>query len=480
MASIKNEVFVSDIDEWGGDIGFASIYKSLLKEAENSRRITIITAYYSSKFISGFFKELARSGNVEIEKIELRILVGADSPLIAVNDISNRKKLSESLLKLKFKSLEIRVAETNGAPLHTKLFQFKKQTSTTYLVGSANASFAIGGSEKPGSRRELMIGITGKHAALDAYTEGLWESGTRLEDVAGTGRSAKPASLYDFLLNGYLWYRPQVTRSFTFDTIKPSREQRRKLSGVFSKGVEVRDADPKAEGFGFNLNAALARMNNESDYEESDQEVGKRLTKARPKSVQTAFGYWVPRSWGEELKGEFLSGETSLAQRLKKVKANMIGTDFGSVADEVIAQRTDWIRLFQKHEVEYTNLSAESDIDLKARFRKFWDKWLEWLDDDDLIAQLSRKIYVEAMPAFEESGGAWQRFDSSFFSNLALQLGLGRQSRIAKEFAHVIGDGTWTSKKLRAAVTKNVENGNFDDSFGNDGDDDEIDGDEDE
>jgi hypothetical protein len=96
-----------------------------------------------------------------------------------------------ALVELGYRDLEISIVGRAPVHFHTKVFRFLRTTRPSWFIGSAN----------PGSERhELMMRLSGRHAALSDYIDAVFAVAQSVEGVIPARQ--RPATLRDFLYQG--------------------------------------------------------------------------------------------------------------------------------------------------------------------------------------------------------------------------------------------------------------------------------------
>lgn len=254
---------------------FASLEDALFDSASKANEITILGGFFNAAWIVQLCKKLPKTHRASCR---VRIAVGLTARILAPSVWEDMRCISKELKQCGFRKLEIGIVVPAPTHFHTKLFRFLHGTQPHWYIGSAN----------PGSdRHELMVRFNGKHEALADYIKAVFGKAT---PVTTSPPTTKFQSLREFFLFGMLYHKSPPQSLFTFEAFKIHPSDRSKLMAALAAGQNLEHAQPRTEGFGFDLISALGGAIKAREDEKQASRV-----QLRPFCIETVYGYWMPR-----------------------------------------------------------------------------------------------------------------------------------------------------------------------------------------
>lgn len=384
--------------------------------ANGADRIVILSAYYGIDYIKTALAALP----VRVRRnCSLTMVFGVEPVSRLAQAVDALRALQKKLVGLGFRSPSIRLFNKN-APFHTKLYYFKRSTQPIWFIGSANASPAING-----ERHELMLRLTGRHSVLGEYIDEVIQNSVVVEKA-----HREPFVVNDirsFLLNGSLCYRPLSRVSFTFEACQINSEHRAVLKKSLAEASEVPHADPQTEGFGFSLANAVEQLTGErfAALTEVDRAVGR--VKFRHMAVETIYGYWLPATYARYVEGKLGEVEAKSIKEMDRFAAKLKGAQQDRLDRELERHVEGLQAFFASHSVE-----IKPKLHFKKRFGDFVRARRRLLADEERLERMVRRLHIEQMPDIWNDEDAAQKFENSFFEDLALRFDAPRKSSIAR------------------------------------------------
>ena len=444
-AAYLSRMFQS-LDDNGQD-KFRKLSESIKDDAANSTRIRIVSGYFGEDYVLELLSQIptrrARS------RCQVTLVFGYDNSTEFVHGKLRVSALKNNIVNLGYKksSVDIRLFK-NSAPLHTKLYGFLRNTFPVWYVGSANLSKAI-----EGDRHELMVRITGRSEALEAYVDNLLTHSGDVNSILSGGISGLP----EFFSFGSLLFKPTRYRRFTYDAFEIKQADRRKISDQLGKNSKVPHSDPAAEGFGFNLLSAIGI--------EEDPMVGNQSrVRLRRYCIESVYGYWMPKPFVQKVQSLM-----SCDKEKERKKFLAIGENLKNMPDSELVYR------FQ----EYLDASKEffSNLEIQAvprkeqikSFKEFVDVRRKWLEDSNSIwiERNSSKFILEEMPNIWADPHASERFVTSICEDISAVLNSPERKPMIygklKERLGLIGSPTaeFVREKLESKITTRFFNESF-------------------
>lgn len=294
---------------------------------------------------------------------------------------------------------------------HSKLYILRREGETTTYVGSSNATGpAFGGNE------EVLLKVDGVYspAGVEDYLESLRASGQSLD-----GGICK-LSLEHFFREARLIFRP--TRADPFRLQLPSvlelpEASRRARGLVYSKA-----------GAAFSLWSAVELDDDSGDGEDS-KETSQVTAMLRPYAIETAYGFWLPVPYFEELSSLF---DQAAARKIKRLE------ELGKKLDQREARvRTQFAEALSEVQVRGRKpLTSEACARKEQAFENLLEVSRQRLRDSDWIKAHAKRLYDAVVPDLFSDPESRSAFLSSFTYDLALRLDdPGRKRpRIVKAF----------------------------------------------
>lgn len=409
---------------------FFEFNEAVEKTASRATEITVLGGYYNADAL------VALCCNVPSKrrgKCKVRIAVGVEAMALIVRLWEDMTAVASQLRNCGFGNVTVSIVNLSAVHFHTKLFRFLHTTQPVWFIGSAN----------PGSvRHELMLRLTGRHDALNDYVDAVFDKAINVETKKP---KATVGTLRDFFLTGYLCHKPPVQRLFTFDAYRFTPEQRSRLSETLGSSTRVEHANPVTQGFGFNLRSALGIAGPISADEEASQRV-----QYKPSSIETVFGFWMPRVYAEEIDVNIRGEQKTRERRLEAFSKKLCSEKGKQQAKEE----------FERHLVTMAEFLNENRIEalpvnnLDDLFKKFISSRTSLLSDREARQRQAQVMVLADMPDIWEDKRAADEFEISFFEDLAYRSGVhvGNRSRVVRSIMEALEGDLCTPKAIRGAL----------------------------
>lgn len=298
---IDDRIFVHHPELIGLDLtraDCADLEAALHEAASGATEITILGGYYNTASMVALCKRVPRGQRRECR---VRVAVGLEATALIARTWTDMRGVEAKLRRAGFHNVLVSVVTRSPVHFHTKLFRILKTTRPMWFIGSAN----------PGSsRHELMVCLAGRHEALSAYIDAVFNTAQPVSNEAPPAANIHtPRELF---LTGVLCHKPPATRLFTFDAFRFSPEDRDRLAAILAGEAGVEHARPRTEGFGFGLRSALGL----EDAEAHELEQGTQRIQYRRSCVETVLGFWMPRIYAAEIRGRIEGEERKRLMRL--------------------------------------------------------------------------------------------------------------------------------------------------------------------
>jgi hypothetical protein len=428
--------------------GGVSLADALGDAAVGADRIIILSAYYGTKYLESALATFSRKDR---RACSLTMVFGVETASKLPHAVEELRKLQKKLVALGFRAPSIRLFNKN-APFHTKLYYFKRSTQPVWFVGSANASPAI-----EGARHELMLRLAGRHEALTEYINSVIDNSVTVEEVRP--KSLVVSDIRSFLLNGALCYRPLARVSFTFEACQINSDHRAVLKKSLAAASKVPHADPQTEGFGFSLANAVGQVAGEqfTTLTEAEAEAGRSMSrlKFRHMAVETIYGYWLPAAYAHDVQDKLRVIEAKSVEGMKKFAAKLESARLEKLHEELDSHVEGLKAFFADYSVK-----IEPKSDYKSRFSDFVRARILWLADEARLERMVRRLHIEQMPDIWGDEDSAQKFEDSFFEDLAMRFDTPGKSWIVSvlqgelELTDVPGP-----EDLKAALAKRLKQG---------------------
>lgn len=410
-----------DLIELGDDVDYVELDEALEAAASSANEITILGGFYSVDPVIALCKRVRRSKR---KACKVRIAIGIEATSAIPATWADMRRLRDKLLKGGFRDVVVAVVKSSPVHFHTKLFRFLKTTRPVWFVGSAN----------PGSaRHELMVRLSGRHEALSAYVAAVF---AKAVDVALPPPAAEIATLRDFFMAGLLCHKPPAQRLFTFDAFRFDPRHHERLAEALAGSSGVSHANPRTQGFGFDLRSPLQIADDAGDPE-FDGAPGGRL-QIRPYSIDTVFGWWMPQAYGDYVRGKVAEDEASRERRLAEIGAMLRSPEGERSVREAFASHVDTLGSF----LETHGIDARPVSNRELRFDRFVTSRIKALSDPVTVQRHARSMTLTGMPDIWEDGVAVEEFERSFFEDLAFRAGGPTQPAIVKSIIARLDDET--------------------------------------
>jgi hypothetical protein len=438
---IDDKVFVHHPELIGLDAETAAcedLESALHEAAAGATEITILGGYYNPDRMVALCKRVPRAYR---RYCRVRIAIGLEATALIPRTWTDMRGVKATLRRAGFHDVLVSVVTSSPVHFHTKLFRILRTTQPVWFIGSAN----------PGSRRhELMVRLAGRHNALSAYVEAVFDTAQPVTEAPPP--DADVGTPREFFLTGVLCHKPPTTRLFTFDAFRFSPASRDRLAAILAGEAGVEHARPRTEGFGFGLRSALGIEENDgSEAEETVQRIQYRRS-----AVETVLGLWMPRAYAAEIRRRVEGEEGSRLMRLTALADALRGEAgraqaVGAFGDHVRSMET----VLRRHDIP-----AQPVQDREAAFGRFLDSRNRTLADEERRVRLSRVLTLTDMPDIWGDAHAVEAFETSFHEDLASRLaaiGPGA-GRIVRSLAR--GIDLWggeTPEEIAAALASRLE-----------------------
>jgi hypothetical protein len=403
VATIDETIYVAKPDVLGLDrdnFGFEELHESLREEAAGATGITILGGYMSPDYVLDLCDRVPRRRNPGRGKFDLRIAIGFDRSRPLARQWDELRELKADLQALGFRSAVVAMVLHGDVHFHTKLFGFlRSDGETSWYVGSANPS---------GSRRhEMMVRVGRKHKAIAAYAAAVM---AKAIDVSADPPAEASRTLRSFFRSGFLAHKPPTSQLFTFDVFHFTAAERAKLDDGAGRRLGLRHANPKTEGYGFNLASAFG----DATLQAADSGKSKRVQHSGS-SVDTVFGFWMPGPYAGELRQKYTWEEAARERRLAAFGDKLCSVDGIRAGQDAFKDYLEDMRmLLLDRKVDKS--ASESDAE---RFKKFLTSRSRLLKDGKLRARHARIMVVQEMPDIWPDEMAASTFEESFFEGVS-------------------------------------------------------------
>lgn len=410
-----------DLIELGDDVDYLELDEALEAAALSATEITILGGFYSVDPVIALCKKVRRARR---SGCKVRIAVGIEATSLIPATWADMRRLREKLLNSGFRDVIVAVVRSSPVHFHTKLFRFLNTTRPVWFVGSAN----------PGSaRHELMVRLSGRHEALSAYVAAVFATAV---DIALPPPAPEITTLRDFFMAGLLCHKPPAQRLFTFDAFRFDVLHHQRLAEALAGSSGVSHANPRTQGFGFDLRSAL-HVADDGDDLDGESSSGNRV-QIRPYSIDTVFGWWMPQAYGHYVRSKVEQDEVARERRLAEIGATL-RTPEGekSVHDAFISHVTSLASFLEAHGIDARPVSNR-----ELRFKRFVTSRTKALSDPITTQRYARSMTLTGMPDIWEDGVAVEEFERSFFEDLAFRAGGMTQPTIVKSILSRLDDDT--------------------------------------
>lgn len=423
--------------------GSAQLGPELCTRARRARRIVILSAYYGIEFLQRLlWKEAADHRHREIT-----IVLDVENPNALPFALARLREFHASFPEQQRSRLTIKLMH-GQRPFHVKLYYFCNYAQHHWFIGSANASGAV-----EGGRQELMVRGRGRHQQLEAYRDAVIATAVDIENV-----EAAPLEITDlrsFFLCGSIAYRPTRSLVMTFEACRIDDEHRGVLRRALDQEDGVPYADADTNGFGFNLVSALRAVAGDRAARDGEDEGRGANLPLRQNSIETAYGYWLPQPFADELSEAQRQMQANKRHQLLRWGEVLRDLDPDLLEIELNRHVVGLQAFFQRH-----GLAIEPRANHREAFRRFLDSTVQRLTDEDRVQRLVEKISIEPMPDIWCDVEAAERFEDFFFEDLASRFRDRSRSRVRDVLEPQIDcDDCGDPKKLRKALIERLKKG---------------------
>lgn len=410
-----------DLIDLGDDVDYVAVDEALEAAAATATEITILGGFYSVEPIISLCKQVRRARR---SACKVRIAVGLEATIAIPATWADMRRLRDKLLQSGFRDVVVAVVRSSPVHFHTKLFRFLNTTRPVWFVGSAN----------PGStRHELMVRLSGRHEALSSYVAAVF---AKAVDVASPPPAAEISTLRDFFMAGLLCHKPPAQRLFTFDAFCFDAQHHERLAKALAGSSGVSHANPRTQGFGFDLRSPLQIEDPAHDLD-GDGSSGGRV-QIRPYSVDTVFGWWMPQAYGNYVRTKVAKDEAARERRLAEIGAMLRTTHGEKMVREAFASHIASLGSFLKAH----GIDARPVSNRETRFERFVTSRTKALNDPVTTQRHARLLTLTGMPDIWADGVAVEEFERSFFEDLAFRAGGATQPAVVKSILSRLDDDT--------------------------------------
>lgn len=410
-----------DLIDLGDSVDYVEIEEALEAAAASATEITILGGFYSVEPIISLCKHVRRARR---SACKVRVAVGLEATLAIPATWADMRRLRDNLLKSGFRDVVVAVVRSSPVHFHTKLFRFLNTTRPVWFVGSAN----------PGStRHELMVRLSGRHEALSSYVAAVF---AKAVDVGLPPPAAGISTLRDFFMAGLLCHKPPAQRLFTFDAFRFDAQHHERLSEALAGSSGVSHANPRTQGFGFDLRSPL-QIEDAADDLAGNGPPGGRV-QIRPYSIDTVFGWWMPQAYGDYVRAKVAKDEVAREGRLAEIGATL-RTPVGErlVREAFVSHVASLGSFLGAHGIDARPVSNR-----ELRFERFVTSRTKALSDTVTMQRHARSMTLTGMPDIWADGVAVEEFERSSFEDLAFRAGGTTQPAIVKSILSRLDDDT--------------------------------------
>ncbi|MGN8094146.1 restriction endonuclease PLD domain-containing protein [Methylobacterium sp. 22177] len=401
------------------EIHYEELIEAIHGDARGATEISILGGFYAVDALVNVCRKVPRDARRECT---IRIAVGLEATALIPRTWTDMREVEKKLRSTGFRNVTVKVVMNSPVHFHTKLFRILRTTHPVWYVGSAN----------PGSKRhELMLRLTGRHDALMAYMDAVFEEA---RSVSEPQPAVDIRTLRDFFLAGELCHKPPTPRLFTFDAFRFTPDNREQIGAVLAGEAGVEHARPRTEGFGFSLRSALGL--DDLPVIEGEEAVAQR-TQYRRSSVDTVLGLWMPRKYARELRLRIAEDEADRFRKLTEIADELnAGPGQERVRIAFGAHVTSLQGLLDRHRIEVQPVPNR-----EALFERFLRSRTTTLSDEDARRRLARTLTLVDMPDIWEDAHAVREFETSFFEDLTYRASVttGGTGRIIRSFVERLG-----------------------------------------
>lgn len=410
---------------------------SLMAEARDARRTTIISAYYGIRTLKKLIGDC---------RGEVRVVLNGLGGSSLEAQLKVLKKIQRELNNNH--CVEIRLGFSKGV-FHTKMYYFQKIGNSVVWLGSANATSA-GLSEH---NEEILVRISPAPSSVDDYAEEMWKLARPLEAC-----HAPVNSLASFFQTGLLYYKPYAQLQRTFNPFgqwmkRLPQEERDKISRLDSDFAE-------GQGMGaFSFRRAMevdgevplpSSIPGELDRASEDSEKQFRISRF---AVETCYGYWV----SEKFVGEV----DRLLQRQSRTKTNELVSfkDWlerrtGFIVKAYDRYLNDCMHMLEELEVDpkhYRNEKVFAETTRITKVKREVSLLLRKLSDESQIKMHCQSFVPSPVPELWEDASARKNFECTFFESLVESV-TTKNRMGSRAILETIGTCETTAKSIRRGL----------------------------
>lgn len=388
----------------------------------DAEQITMISAYYGAAFIESCL--LHKSITVRRSRA-IKLLVARASPPALSEQRAELTELKQRLTDAGYShaKVEIRIAR-DGRFLHTKLYRLRSKRRQLTLVGSANLS-----ERGFGSNDEILVGISGRHGALDTYVDETWASAEPVEKLSV--EQGAPARSFDSLLRaGLLYFQPPRVLPVSVDCFPVSSGRYRGLLEVLRSQSNPL---PFTDQSGLTSINCLQLLDIRLSDAHDDDEAASRF-RMPTYSIQTVFSFWVPMGYEAKLEGLIEAMAAKRRRELEHAGQSLAEASSGQTAARL---RTFFAAVDQRMtQAGRRPLGRDSANDVENRISKKLSSLRHTLGNSLALDRLSRRFIGTPVPELWEDERSKEELKTSFCEYIVSRLNAtGRRPAIIAHIA---------------------------------------------
>jgi hypothetical protein len=370
----------------------------LTSEFRRATDISIVSAYYSTNFIytilEKIFKNKRKLCNINC------VFNGFGGEKLS-EQISELKELKNELLRIGFENINIYV-NRECQLFHTKLYYIKNENSSLWVMGSANAS-------KSGfnSNEELLIKSTTNLRGIKSYINCVIVNSEKIEDISIS--EIVENNLIGFFRTGSIYFKPTNQLSFTFGELNNClpKDVADRLGNINER---PRNSNPGKAWGPYNLKKVL-------DIKDDGDENSSRL-RIKPWSIETCYGYWVPKKYCSYIEAKLKDKETELESHFVEIvnKISSVGED--RLLDDFNQYLSEANEILARNDIPF-NIDKKLKESLIKKYQTFIKRIENKINDPKKRKRLCTPLISTGMPEIWEDSSAEDDFSYSFYEYIS-------------------------------------------------------------
>lgn len=396
--------------------------RALFRGADTLR---IASAYYDDDFLL----ELLEGHSPRTAEIQLLFNgLGGERLRIQVEELS---ALRAQLSKRGF-GVQVRLAFEPGI-FHSKLFLHVRRGRAEALIGSANATRAA----MTINEEILFVPPLRSARAFASYFDAIWQRGEAIDRIDERRLIAR--SLVQIFRTGSLYFKPTQTLTVTLNPFSEflgllTPEEKKRMGGV-----QLRHADTSDVLGPFNLRSL---MQGQSDVE-ADRTEAAAHAGIKPYSIETCFGYWVPKAYVDLVETRLEAVSKRRRQQVLQLRGQLLELGekrlqrayseyLASAEAHLSSSKVNTKDVLRRSSGERGSRGIVDPFSSTSRFVAFLERLFRNLDPEgDYLDRLCRPFIGTGMPEIWEDRVAAGEFDESFFEFLEYMSGRPRKRLVA-------------------------------------------------